>query len=224
MRRDQVSHWADKLEKQILNGDLQPGDRLPSERDLSETWSVSRSVVREVLGRLASRGLVRSQHGSGAHVQAPTSRPIEMGFQHLLARAEVTLEHLLEVRLPLETQIAGLAAERRNDEHLKKLADTQAILGDSAAPLKANIEADLAFHAALAEATGNPLFTLVLEPIQKLLLESRRHTIQRYGSEIPFAHHAEILKAVVAQDAAKASQTMQQHLETSYQHLRQLEG
>ena len=219
---DQVSQLAAQLEQAILAGELRAGEKLPSERDLSGRWGVSRSVVREALGRLASLGLVRSQHGSGTRVEAPSLRPVEMGYQRLLSRPDFRLEHLAEVRLPLETTIAGLAATRRSDEHLVRLSETQRVLGFPAESLEAHAEADLAFHAVLAEATGNPLFQVVLAPMQRLLIESRRRTLGQYGSDLAHRHHAEILDAVRAGDAAEASRAMRRHLEANFQHLREM--
>jgi len=219
---DHVTEVAGSLERAILAGELKAGERLPSERELSQQWGVSRSVVREALGRLASLGLVHSRHGSGTRVAAPTTRQVEVGFQRLLTRPDFRREHLAEVRLPLETTIARLAAQRRSDAHLARLAATQEVLGNARKKLAVHVQADLEFHALLAEATGNPLFALVLEPIQRLLIESRRRTLDAYGSGLAHEHHGKILAAVVARDADGAAQSMRLHLEANYQHLRDM--
>jgi GntR family transcriptional repressor for pyruvate dehydrogenase complex len=218
-RTDHVSQIAAQLERAILSGELAPGELLPSEREISARMGVSRSVVREALGRLASLGLVRSQHGAGTRVEAPSSRPVTMGYQRLLSRPDFRIEHLAAVRLPLETTIASLAAASRTEEHLERLRETQKILGNARRSLKAHVQADLDFHATLADATGNPLFQVVLAPIQQLLVESRRRTLDRYGSEIAHQHHARILDAVVAGDTTAASQAMREHIEANFKHL-----
>src|SRR5262249_28878972 len=125
------------------------------------------------------------------------------------------------VRLPLETTIVGLAAVKRTKEHLARLAKAQKVLGNPRRSLEAHVKADLEFHATLADATGNPLFQVVLAPIQQLLIESRRRTLGRYGSEIAFQHHARILEAVQAGNAAAAVRAMREHIETNFQHLQQ---
>ncbi len=221
-RPDHVTDLASKLEHAILAGELQPGEKLPSERTLSTRWGVSRSVVREALGRLASLGLVQSRHGSGTSVAAPTTKQLEVGLQRLLARPDFHLQHLAEMRLPLETTIASLAAERRNEFHLIRLADTQLVLGDANLTLLEHVQADQAFHAVLADATGNPLFALVLEPLQKLLIESRRRTLDAFGADLAYTHHGRILAAVAARDAAAAHEAMRLHLVTNYQHLQEI--
>jgi len=211
-RIDRVSEIAQQLEQAILSGRLSPGDQLPSERDISAQMGVSRSVVREALGRLASLGLLQAQHGSGTRVAAPNGREVTVGYQRLLHRADVQMEHVSQVRAPLETTIASLAARHRTREQLTRLHKTQKILGNSRRTLEARIQADLDFHATLAEATGNPVFAIVLEPIQELLRESRRQTIGRYGADVAYKHHAQILAAVEAQDADGAVRAMREHM------------
>jgi DNA-binding FadR family transcriptional regulator len=223
-RTDHVSQIAGWLERAILSGEFQPGDLLPSERDISTRLGVSRSVVREALGRLASLGLVRSVHGSGTRVEAPSSRQVTVGYQRLLARPDFRLEDLAAVRLPLETAIAALAAGRRTEEDLARLEKAQKVLGSPRRSLEAHAQADLDFHAALADATGNPLFQVVLAPIQQLLIASRRRTLGRYGSEIAHRHHARILEAVRARDGAAAARAMREHIEANFQHLHESAG
>ncbi len=223
-RVDRVSEIAQQLEQAILSGELAPGDILPSEREISARQGVSRSVVREALGRLASLGLVRSVHGSGTRVEAPNGRQVTDGYRRLLGLPNYPLEHLAAVRLPLETTIASLAATKRTQEHLDRLRETQEALGEPGRPLEDHIKADLEFHATLADATGNRLFHLVLVPMQEMMIESRRRTLGRYGSELAHRHHARILEAVIAGDAEAAAQAMREHLEANYQHLHEVSG
>lgn len=223
-RVDRVSEIAKQLERSILSGELVPGDLLPSEREISARQGVSRSVVREALGRLASLGLVRSVHGSGTRVELPSGRQVTDGYRRLLGRPDCRLEDLAAVRLPLETTIASLAATMRTEAHLERLQETQEILGDPTRPLDEHVKADLEFHAILAEATGNSLFKLVLTPMQELLIESRRHTLGCYGADLAHGHHALILDAVRAGDDQGASAAMRHHLEANFQHLHEAEA
>jgi GntR family transcriptional regulator, transcriptional repressor for pyruvate dehydrogenase complex len=147
---------------------------------------------------------------------------VTLGYQRLLHRPDFRLEQLAEVRLSLETAIAASAATNRTVEHLIRLKNTQKILGNTRCSLEAHVQADLEFHAILAEATGNPFFQTVLAPIQQLLIESRRRMLSRYGSEIAFRHHAQILAAVESLDAAAAAGAMREHLEANLQHLHQV--
>jgi len=216
---DHVTQLANHFERAILAGELASGELLPSERHISAAMGVSRSVVREALGRLASLGLVRSQHGSGTRVEAPSSRQVTVGYQRLLRRVDVKLEDLAAVRLPLETAIAALAAQHRTDRHIRQLETAQKLLARKRGTLETQVQADVDFHAVLADATGNSLFGTVLAPIQELLIESRRRTLGRFGVEIAHEHHAVILDAVRAADPEAAAAAMRRHLEANFKHL-----
>lgn len=213
--RDRVTQVAESLERSILTGRYRVGDTLPPERELVVLHGVSRSVVREAIGRLASAGLVRSVHGSGNVVKVPDGKLILRGYERLLLGGGISFRHLGEIRLALETVIAGSAARHRTEEHVERLEEAQQILGNPRRSLDSHVEADLAFHGILMEATGNPLFRLVLAPIQELLIKSRRKTLGRYGSEIAHAHHAAILDAVRQGDEVGASAAMGHHLNVS---------
>jgi GntR family transcriptional regulator, transcriptional repressor for pyruvate dehydrogenase complex len=219
-RTDRVSEVAQEIEQSIVRDRLAPGDRLPAEREISARLGVSRSVVREALNRLASQGLVHSVRGSGTRVERPSMSATAEGFQRLLRRADLPLADLGEVRLPLETAIAALAAQRRTAAHLLRLEKTQRVLGNPRRSLAEHVEADLDFHATLAEATQNPLFGVVLAPIQERLIESRRRTLGQYGAELAHRHHADILAAVRAADADAAAAAMRAHIEANREHLR----
>src|SRR5215471_17979239 len=139
---DRVNELVTHFEQQILSGKLAPGDRLPSERSLRDEMGFSRSVIREAIARLASLGLVRSVHGSGTRVEAPNGRPITQGYQRLIRHGEVDLAHLSQVRLPLETTIAGLAARHRTDEQLAAMEQAQQILAHPRGSLDVQVRAD----------------------------------------------------------------------------------
>lgn len=217
---DRVTGVVQRLEHLILSQQLAPGDRLPAERELCSQLNVSRSVVREAIGRLQSLGRLISQHGSGTRVATPSGQQVSSGYAWLLKHEAVRLEDLGAVRLPLETAIAEQAALHRTPEQLEELACTQTVLGDDSQSLTAQIAADVRFHEVLAEATGNPIFRLILAPIQKLLIESRRRTLKQFGANVAFEHHADILKAVAKQDANVAAAAMRKHLTINLEHLR----
>jgi DNA-binding FadR family transcriptional regulator len=217
---DRVSEIVALFERRILSGELAPGDALPPERALCDELNVGRSTVREAISRLASMGLVRTLHGSGTRVEAPSGRPIAEGYERLIRRGgEPNLAQLAQVRLPLETTIAGLAALHRTDDHLARMDRTQAELADAARPLEDQVQSDLEFHAVLAEASGNPFFGMILAPMQELLIQSRRRTVGKYGARMAYDHHAAILDAVRRRDEASAIEAMRNHLEIAIHQL-----
>ncbi|MGE5191179.1 MAG: FadR/GntR family transcriptional regulator [Deltaproteobacteria bacterium] len=220
--QQRVAEVTRRIERSIVSGEMQVGDYLPAERALCEQLGVSRSVVREALGRLTSLGLVESRHGSGTRVASPTGREISVGFERLMRSSDAPLEDLAVVRLPLETTIAALAATHRADSHLARLEATQQTLGNPRKSLAAHVKADAEFHAILAEATGNRFLPLVLAPIHDLLIESRLKTLNRYGAALACAHHARILEAVRSVDPGGAALAMREHLTVNSRHLQEL--
>ena len=216
---DRVSEISRQLEHAILSGQLAEGDFLPAERRLSEQYGVSRSVIREALGRLTSLGLVESRHGSGSRIAPPSARAISVGYERLLRNSDAGLEDLAVVRLSLETTIAGLAAVNRTDTHLTCLAATQAVLGNPRRSLIAHVKADAEFHSILAEASGNRFFPVVLAPIHDRLTDSRLKTLKQYGAHIAHEHHDKILEAIREQDPAAAAAAMREHLTVNSRHL-----
>lgn len=217
---DRVAQVVQHLESSILSGKLGPGDRLPAERQLSEDLGVSRSVVREALGRLATVGLIESRQGSGTRVALPTDQPIVTGFQRLLHSGEFRLEHLRQVRTPLEVTIVRLAALNRTEAHLAALEMQYEIVCNPHLSLAEHVTADLEFHAILARASGNPLMEMVLRPlllgpIQELIIETRRSILGRYDVELAEQEHGQILAAVKAQDPDAAEAALRAHIDNS---------
>ncbi len=209
---DRVSLVADYLERTILSGKLEPGEPLPPEREISSQMGVSRSVVREAIGRLTSLGLIKSIHGAGNRVQPPDSKQIKLGYRRMLLAKELSAQQLDDVRLGLEISIASAAAENRTDDHLERLRKAQQVLGNTKRSLQSQLRADVDFHATLAEATANPLYEIMLEPLQEVLLEHRRRSLSRNGAKSVLRHHDKILAAVENQDPVAAAEAMEEHL------------
>lgn len=212
---DRVAEVTARLEELILSRAMKPGDKLPAERDLSERLEVSRSVVREAIGRLQSVGRIVRRHGSGSRVAAPSGKQVTAGYEWLLKHQTIRLEDLGEVRLPLETAIVAQAALHRTSEHLAALEAAQLVLKSRRRSLDEQIAADIEFHSILAQATGNPIFSMVLRPIQQLLIESRRRTLGQFGARLAYDHHVQILQAVAAGDPETAVAAMRFHLEVN---------
>lgn len=209
---DRVSQVVHHLEDAIMTGRLKAGDPLPPERELSAELHVSRSVVREALGQLASMGLVRRQQGSGTRVCRPTSGPMTAGFWKLLQAQGLRETDLLAVRVLLEPAIARHAALQRTDQHLSQLELQQSILADESRTFETHLKADVEFHLILARATGNPVFEMVIGPIQQLLIESRRRSLSSIGTKAAMEQHARIIDAVRRQDPEAADREMRLHL------------
>lgn len=208
---DMVATVLDRLTEHIVMGDFDANGLLPSEGDLAKSFGVSRTVIREAMRSLRAQGLIEVSQGRPARVKPPDSQATVASLRLLLRRNKATLLHLVEVRQPLEGGIAALAAERANDEHLRQLERAVHDLA-AASQLGDRIEADVRFHRILGEATGNPVFVLLLETLAEFLRESRQKTLAYSGVEQALAGHRAIFEAVRKHDRGKAGEAMQEHL------------
>ena len=211
------------LAAQIDSGELQPGDRLPTEAQLSQLHGVSRSVVREAMHQLRSRGLLRSRQGSGVFVDvAALSRPLVFDSRVLTSMSSVV--QVVEVRRALEGEIAALAAERATRPQIRSLHDALAKLDAATAAGADGVAEDLMFHRRIAEATGNPQFGLLLGFLEQYLREAMRVTRGNEARRSDFAsavraEHADIVAAIAAHDMDGARRMAVRHMQHAAQRL-----
>jgi GntR family transcriptional repressor for pyruvate dehydrogenase complex len=217
--RGQRVRLGDQLYGQIFDriasGQLNVGDKLPSEHEICEQFGVSRPVVREALLRLRADGLVSAYQGLGTFViHQPAPRLKTFGdVQNVGAYLRAQ-----EVRLALEGDAARLAAMRRTEEQLQKIIDAHRAFAEGLGQGRVSAEIDLAFHASIAEASGNDFFPGVLETIHESIHGFMRlslnltRTGSRQRAERVMDEHASILAAIQEQDGERARTAMQFHL------------
>src|SRR5579871_1616824 len=212
-----------QIEVSILSGELKPGNQLPSERDLAQQFGVSRTAVREAVKALREKGLVEAYTGRGTFVTNGTSQAIRqsLGLMMKIGQADGAA-HLVEVREILEPEIAALAAERAEEQHLSMMREAVSIMDRERRDSDAFIEADLDFHLALAEGADNPVILSLIDSIVGLLREQRMRTFfVEGGPDRGQFHHKRILAAVEKSDPAAARAAMKAHLEQVRQDSRQ---
>jgi len=214
-----VEKVCDQLAKIIRHDQEEDDGWLPTERELSAQLGVSRSVVREATKRLESQGLVEIQHGIGIKAVDKLHKPLNGSLALLIPDAEERLRQLNETRMAIEPESARLAAQNATPANLRTLQRIHQQLVD--APDNAcAIEADMAFHRALAEASGNLMFRLILDSLAEVGFASRQRTIGRIGKFTGIEHHAAILAAVEKGDADGAAAAMRHHLRCALQDMR----
>lgn len=204
---------AARLIGQIESGRLQPGERLPSEAQLAATHGVSRSVVREAVHQVKSRGLVRARQGSGVFV---STSPRSLSFDPKVLESMEAVVQVIELRRVLEGEMAALAAQRGSRRQVA--AVRRALLAVDAATRAGalGVDEDFAFHRAIGEATGNPQFVRLLSFIEQYLLDamriSRSNETRRaeWLAQVHAEHHA-IYRAIAARDADAARQAAIRH-------------
>jgi len=213
---------AQQLQELIVsNQTLRPGDRLPSERQLAEQLGVSRTVVREAVKVLEQAGLVAVVTGSGTYVSQVRPKTVSESITLLVRQRGSSFEHLFEVRRILEVEIAGLAALRAKPDDLdvlkQLLREAEAAaenMRDHPDRLNVLVEADLAFHNALAQATQNSLLPTLLDAISDPLMELRRVATRAAPEALDAGphYHRLILERVAAGDVTGSREVMRQHL------------
>lgn len=216
---------AERLLESVKSGQLPTGSRLPSERELGEQFGVSRTVIREAVRSLAAKGVLVVRPGSGVHVATVEAASVsEQMSLFLSGRGAIDYRKINEVRAALEIQTARIAAQRATEADLSELrerCERMAALQDSEA---ASIE-DVEFHRAIAHATQNELFVVMLDSIGDILLEIRRVTLAEPGRiAAGAAYHERILERIAARDVDGADQAMREHLEDSIEAWRQAAG
>jgi GntR family transcriptional repressor for pyruvate dehydrogenase complex len=207
---------AEQLLGQIGSRQLKPGDPLPPERELTQSFRVGRSSIREALRMLESQGVIASANG-GAFVVAEAANPLETSLRLLFRLDEQTGMHdLFELRRMLECEAAALAAERHDATHLAEMdasIDEMARSLEGAGSGDAFIDADLRFHLALADATGNRLILHSMQAVRDVLrraISTVYHIPQSPESAV--VEHRRIRAAVAAGDVVRAREEMRDHL------------
>ena len=216
---------SEEFEQKIRQGLLNEGDKLPTESELVRSYDVSRTVVREALSKLQASGLVETRHGIGTFVLPAPVRQSPVLNAHELSES-VDVLAVLELRISLETEAAGLAAQRRQTAHLQAMREALQAFEHNFALGNETVSHDLAFHLCIAQATGNRYFQEILQHFGTLLIPRNRitsiHTPARDPDYLRRVNreHEEIYAAIERQDADSARAAMRIHLTNSRERLR----
>src|SRR5918992_6037570 len=146
---------ADQILDMLISGGMNPGERLPPERELCERLGVSRTVVREALNLLEARGLISIEHGRGAVISGGNTDAVRDTLGLILRVRPKALWELLEIRKILEVEIAGLAAERVEEEDVRAMRVQLERMAASIDAPRGYVDADVEFHTLLAGAARN---------------------------------------------------------------------
>lgn len=208
---------AGSITEAIVSGRLQPGERLQSERELGERFGVSRTVIREAIRSLSAHGLVESHPGRGMIVAKVGPEAVNR-LMTLFLRGNGAIDYskVHEVRSALEVEMTGTAAARASEGDVARLRELLAQLGEAGGNAERAAELDIEFHQAIAAATQNELFAVMLGSIGDVLRESREVAFRAPGMlEYALEAHGSILEAIEAHDEEAARTAMRAHLEHS---------
>ncbi|KHL24389.1 GntR family transcriptional regulator [Croceibacterium mercuriale] len=220
----------DKLKTEIIDGTIPPGSRLPSQKDIATTQEVSRTVVREAVARLEAQGFAESRQGSGVYV-APGAR--YRAFQ--VTREELgelsDILKLLEMRLAIEAEMAGLAAARRDQPDIDAMRAALRQMAEVSHDPAASALADAQFHLAIARATKNDYFARFIDFLGVRLVPPRNLYLRdqpgeahdEYVAKVRAEHDA-ILAAIVRMDITGAREAARHHMTESLSRHSELSG
>jgi GntR family transcriptional repressor for pyruvate dehydrogenase complex len=209
-----------QLHQLIEEGKLKAGDRLPSERELAETFRVSRGSVREAIKALEREGLVVARPGSGTFISAVDVERLVAPLASLLLRSKDALIDLFEMRRLVEPGIAALAAERATAADIACLQKICAVQEQQIARRTSAVESDAAFHLTIGQATHNAALQRLVAAIVDILKPMRERSLQTPGRvQKSLASHRDILAAIERHDPELARQAMQRHIETVEHHV-----
>lgn len=208
-----------QIETAIVSGDLLPGDFLPSERELCDSFGVSRTAVREALFALQQSGVIDLENGRRARVVEPSAEKMIDDLagpaKFILSRPD-RLRQLQEARMLFEGFLARIAAIEATDEQIagieEALEENRASLGNN----ERFVETNITFHLRIAQVCNNIFLDSLHSAVQKWLSEHRRVAIKSAGAaNRAFTRHQEIFNAIRARDPDAAEAAMRTHLQES---------
>lgn len=204
------------LKEQILSGRLSPGARLPSESELVEEFSVSRTVVREAVTRLRAEGLVETFQGRGSFVLA-VPEPSPIAAEAVTIRSHEDVLAMVDFRIGVEPEAAALAARHRSPADERAIRQAEADFTRAGA--EGGVAADFAFHLAVARASGNRYYRELVESLGPTMIMLARTRLGEDYSMSDSAHvarvareHEAVAQAVLAGDPEGARAAMRVHL------------
>ncbi|WP_027815300.1 FadR/GntR family transcriptional regulator [Paraburkholderia bannensis] len=223
--RNLAEHVVHYVNEQIASRALKPGDKLPTESSLMTLLGVSRTVVREAISRLQAMSVIETRHGIGSFVLEPRREPLDLDV--VPASTLNDLLSVLELRISLETECAGLAAQRASERDLANIRTALDAISAATRSGGDSAGADLQFHVSVARATGNRYFVDILTQMGAALIPRHRidsagiaHSDPKAYAELVNREHESIFEAIARQDPEGARAAMRMHLSSSRERLR----
>jgi DNA-binding FadR family transcriptional regulator len=223
---------VEQIQTAILQGKLQPGDKLPSQREMIEMFQTSRASLREALRVLEQKGLIEVKLGAagGAVVKNVDTGPITEGLALMMQQQQISIGHLTEFREAVEGIVAALAARRATPSDIKRLHvlldEAQGFLAGPAPDAGRSTRVDMQVHIALAEIAGNPIFTAVLRMVHEHILGSVARFVVTEGKRLQENQRdlVAIVQAVESGAAATAETRARDHVRRFTRYLRDSEA
>jgi len=214
------------LTARIERGELKPGGRLPTERELMAAYRVSRTVVREAISSLRASGRIETQQGRGAFVRSPP-----VSFRYALDASDLAklgdVLHIMDLRIGLESEAASLAANRHSAAQLNDIHAALRRLETDITSADTSVASDVQFHLEIIRATGNAYFIDLFKQLAPLMIPRARVDLFKHDRKAKVQYlqliqqeHAQIYQAIARRDAEAARAAVRLHLANSRERLR----
>ncbi len=202
----------DRLRRFILDSQLRPGDKLPTEKELSGRLGASRSAVREALRSLEALGMIEVKHGKGRFLRAFDVASIASNLAYSLTFDAASIRDLLEVRRTLETSFIAQATRKLEASRIDRLYAIVEQMALSADAGRAFIEEDMAFHKVLFGALHNEVLKKILDVFWGLFQHLHARNVLPPGeAAATVAYHRQIVDAMAAKDVTSAREALDEH-------------
>lgn len=199
---------SNRLLEQINLGHFKPGERLPSERELSEIFDASRTTIREAIKGLTSVGVIQKKRG-GNYVCDDLSNIISKPFDILLSTAQLNMSEIIEARMSIESQLARLAAVRATDEELSQMEEcVMANMENKNALMRKSIK----FHELIATSAKNRVLSEMYSVIYRILCDNQKNEDSLRKVQSSQMQHRQIFEAIRERDPDRAEELMKSHL------------
>lgn len=221
-RETPVAEITRKLLEYLFSGAVEPGTKIPSERQLAQALEVGRSSVREAIKSLSVLGLLDVRQGDGTYLSSSGSDLLPQAIEWGLMLGEPRTLDLLEARSEVEIVVTGLAAERADEQGVAQLRERLEAMRRASGVVPQYVDADVAFHLEIAKLSRNEVFANLVTSLRALLGVWSKRVLEHAGeTDSSLAMHEPIVEAIAAGDADGARAAMRAHMERANRRLKE---
>jgi GntR family transcriptional repressor for pyruvate dehydrogenase complex len=203
----------EQLKEQLITGVWKQGDKIPSENELVTLFNVSRVTVRQALSKLITLGLLETKLGEGTFVKEITPGVYMKEMIPYMYLNKDSYREVLEFRLVIEVETAGIAAEKITDQDIARLESCLNRMMELKNDLEDYVYQDLHFHMIIAKSTRNSLIIQVNNIVREIIRETIKNVTEEFGVEVGLKYHKLLIDSFKLKDAEMAKKMMREHLQ-----------
>ncbi|MCP4397772.1 MAG: FadR family transcriptional regulator [bacterium] len=223
-RESLVDEVFEQMKEHIISGEWKPAQKIPSEHELSQSFNVSRTTIRNSIQKLKTIGVLTTKQGHGTFVRQTIDEHLTENLIPMVFLDKDNILDILEFRITVEMGSAGLAAERADKEDLERIQSALDIMQESLENYACYSAADYQFHLNIARASKNKIFYRVMLELKSMLYSHFEKMNRDLGPEMSIENHTRIFAAIQQKDAESARRLMRENIELSIRTLRTKTG